>query len=574
MSETVQITLNGKEVTVPAGISILKAAKQNGIELPTLCNHPDQQVKANCRICVVEVEGVRNLVASCATPVSQGMNITTNSPRVRETVRTILELIFADHPQECLTCIRNGNCELRQIAAKFGVRDIQGEKSENNLPLDLSTVSLVRDPNKCIKCGRCAEVCHYTQNVGILYSLNRSTDVFFGPAYGKKLSEVSCVQCGQCALVCPVGAIHEKDDTDQVFDALADPGKHVVVQIAPSVRVSIAEEFGMPAGETATSKIVAALHKIGFDRVFDTDFAADLTIMEEGSELLDRIQNGGVLPMFTSCCPGWVNYVEQYFPEMLLHLSTCKSPQQMFGALAKTYYPRVSGIKPEKIFSVSVMPCSAKKYEAARPEMKSSDFRDVDAVLTTRELIRMLHYAGVDLSMLEPQEFDSPLGVSTGAAVIFGATGGVMEAALRTVYKVVSGKTLPALEFTEVRGMNGIKSATVELMGQKISVAAAHSLSYAKELLLKIKAGEADYSFVEVMCCPGGCIGGGGQPYGTTNETRKKRAESLYRIDQDAPVRISCDNTGIQAIYKDYLDKPLGELPHRLLHTKYLSRKR
>ncbi len=570
--QSLQITLNGNEVTVPAGISILEAARISGIYLPTLCNHPDQTVKANCRVCSVEVEGIRNLVASCSTPVSSGMKITTNSPRVRETVRTILELIFADHPQECLTCIRNGNCELRQLAVKLGVKDIEGEKSQNNLPLDESTPSLVRNPNKCIKCGRCAEVCHHIQEVGILYSHNRSTDVYVSPEYGRQLSEVACVLCGQCALSCPVGAIHEKDDTDIVWKALANPQKHVVVQVAPAVRVSIAEEFGRPSGEIATTKLVAALRLLGFDRVFDTDFSADLTIMEEGHELLHRMKNGGVLPMLTSCSPGWIKYIEHYYPELLPHVSSCKSPQQMFGALAKSYYPQISGIKPEDIFVVSVMPCTAKKFEAARPEMNSSGYRDVDAVLTTRELGRMLQHEGIDFNNLTESKFDAPLGISTGAAAIFGATGGVMEAALRTVYEVVTGETLCKLEFEDVRGMEGIKGASVDLSGQKVNVAVSHGLANAKQVMEMIKSGESNYAFIEVMCCPGGCIGGGGQPYGTNNEIRKTRIESLYEVDENMPLRKSHENPAVAELYTEYLGAPLGELSHTLLHTKYCSR--
>lgn len=570
--ETVHITLNGKVLEVPSNISILEAAKQNGVFLPTLCNHPDQRVKANCRVCVVEVEGVRNLVASCSTPVAEGMKITTNSPRVRETVRTILELIFADHPQECLTCIRNGNCELRQLAAKLGVKDISGERRQNSMPLDESTPSLVRNPNKCIKCGRCAEACHNIQEVGILYSHNRSTDVCVTPEYGRQLSEVACVLCGQCALVCPVGAIHEKDDTDLVWDALADQAKHVVVQIAPAVRVSIAEEFDQPSGEIATAKLVAALRNLGFDRVFDTNFSADLTIIEEGHELLHRIKGGGVLPMITSCSPGWINYVEHNYPELLPHVSSCKSPQQMFGALAKTYYAKISGIPPENIFVVSIMPCTAKKFEAARPEMRSSGWRDVDVVLTTRELGRMLRHEGIDFNALPESEFDLPLGISTGAGAIFGATGGVMEAALRTVYEVVTGETLDTLEFKGVRGMEGVKSTSVEMLGQKINVAVAHGLANAKKIMEMIKAGEADYSFIEVMCCPGGCIGGGGQPYGADNEIRKKRIEALYKVDESMPIRKSHENPAVKKLYDEFLGVPLGSLSHELLHTKYRNR--
>ena len=568
----IQITLNNRVVSVPEGVMILEAARQNGIFLPTLCNHPDQSVKANCRVCVVEVEGVKNLVPSCSTPVAPGMNIKTNTPRVRQTVRTIVELILANHPQECTTCIRSGNCELRQLSEKLGIKSVQGNAVTPILPIDRSTSAIVRNPNKCIKCGRCAEVCQHVQDVGILFSHNRSTDLCVTPEYGKTLAEVSCVLCGQCILSCPVGAIHEKDDSDQVWEALHDPNKHVIVQVAPSVRVTIAEEFGRPPGEIATPKLISALQALGFDKVFDTDFSADLTIMEEGSELLHRIENGGVLPMLTSCSPGWIKYIEHYYPELLPHVSSCKSPQQMFGAVAKTYYAKLNGISPESIFVVSIMPCITKKYEAARPEMNSSGHRDVDAVLTTRELGRMLRSEGIDFECLADGEFDDPLGKSSGAAAIFGATGGVMEAALRTVYEKVTGESLQKLEFEDVRGMEGIKSAVVDLMGKKVNVAVSHGLSNAKQVMEMIKAGESEYLFIEVMCCPGGCIGGGGQPYGTTNEMRKKRIEALYKVDESMPIRKSHENPAVQALYSEFLGEPLGEMSHRLLHTKYTRR--
>lgn len=569
---TVQITINKKPVTVPENITIMEAAKLNGIILPSLCNHPDQKVKANCRVCVVEVEGAKNLVPSCSTKVADGMKITTNSTRVRETVRTIVELILADHPQECLTCIRSGECELRQLAYKLGMKEVQGVKTKNLLPLDLSTTSLVRNPNKCIKCGRCAEVCHHIQEVGVLYSHNRGLDICVTPEFGKQLKDVACVLCGQCVLACPVGAIYEQDETDKVWAALGDPNKHVVVQVAPSVRVSIAEEFGQPSGSIATTKLVSALRLLGFNRVFDTDFTADLTIIEEGHELLHRIQNGGVLPMLTSCSPGWIKYIEHYYPDLLPHVSSCKSPQQMFGAMAKSYYAKISGIDPKDIYVVSVMPCTAKKYEAARPEMNDSGYRDVDAVLTTRELGRMLKHEGIDFNNLEDSEFDTPLGISTGAAAIFGATGGVMEAALRTVYEVVTGETLEKLEFEGVRGMEGVKSSSVNLAGTEVKVAVAHGLAHAKQIMEAIAAGEADYTFIEVMCCPGGCIGGGGQPYGTTNAVRVKRIEGLYEVDQNMPIRKSHENPAIQKLYEDYLKEPLGHLSHELLHTTYTNR--
>lgn len=569
---SVEFEMNGQRLTAAPGISILDAAKVHGIKIPSLCHHPDQRVKANCRVCVVEVEGQRNLMAACATIVTPGMKIRTNSPRIRETVRTILELIFANHPQECLTCIRNGNCELRRLAADHGIREVQGEKCSNQLPIDQSTGALVRNPNKCIKCGRCAEVCHHVQETGILYSHHRSIDVGVAPEHGKSLSEVACVLCGQCAAVCPVGAIHEKDDISKVWKALDDGGKHVVVQVAPAVRVSIAEEFGQAPGMIATGKLVSALRKLGFNRVFDTDFAADLTIMEEGHELLSRIQNGGTLPLLTSCSPGWIKYIEHNYPEYLPHLSTCKSPQQMFGALAKTYYAEKTGIDPKDIFVVSIMPCTAKKFECQRPEMADSGYQDVDAVLTTRELARILRQAGIDFSTIQDGDFDAPLGISTGAGALFGVTGGVTEAALRTVYEVVTGNELEHLEFDVVRGMEGIKEATIDLNGKIVKVAVAHGLSNARKIMDLIKAGKVEYDFIEVMCCPGGCIGGGGQPYGTTNVVRQQRIDATYKVDLGLPMRKSHENPAIIQLYKEFLEQPLGEISHHLLHTKYQSR--
>lgn len=569
MKNYVTISINGNISKVEDNLTILEAAKREGIFIPTLCHHPDQAVKANCRICSIELEGSRNLVTACSTKVEEGMVIRTNTPKVRETVKTILELIFADHPQECLTCIRNGNCELRQLAARYGLSDIKGEKVSSVMPLDLSTSGLVRNPNKCIKCGRCAEVCHHIQEVGILYTHNRGVDTCISPEYGKKLSEVNCVLCGQCILACPVGAIHEKDDTDLVWDAIHNPDKHVVVQVAPSVRVSIAEEFNMPPGEISIGKLVNSIRKLGFDKVFDTDFSADLTIIEEGNELLHRMQNGGVLPMLTSCSPGWINYIESFYPELLPHVSSCKSPQQMFGAVAKTYYSQISGIPAKNITVVSIMPCTAKKHEATRPEMTSSGFQDVDIVITTRELARMLKQDGLDFNSLPEDTFDSPLGASTGAAVIFGASGGVMEAALRTVYEVVTGETLKKLEFEDLRGMEGVKTSSVNLAGNIVKVAVAHGLSHAKQILELIKSGKCDFTFIEVMCCPGGCIGGGGQPYSTNNDIRRKRIESLYKIDGALPIRKSHENPEVQKLYKEFLIAPLGEKSHQLLHTKY-----
>lgn len=572
MKNLIEFELNGQTVAAPAGLTILEAARLHGVRIPTLCHHPDQRVKANCRVCVVEVEGQRGLAASCATAVATGMKIRTNTPRIRETVQTILELIFANHPQECLTCIRNGNCELRRLAADYGIREIKGEQVTDALPLDTSTPSIVRNPNKCIKCGRCAEVCHHVQETGILYSHFRSVDVQVAPEYGKSLSDVACVLCGQCAAVCPVGAIHEKDDIAPVWAALDDSGKHVVVQVAPAVRVSIAEEFGQPPGTIATGRLVAALRKLGFDRVFDTDFTADLTIMEEGHELLHRLKSGGPLPLITSCSPGWVKYIEHSYPELLPHVSTCKSPQQMFGALAKTYYARKAGLDPADIFVVSVMPCTAKKFECQRPEMNASGYQDVDAVLTTRELGRMLTQSGVDFAALTDSAFDDPFGITTGAAAIFGVTGGVMEAALRTVYEVVTGRELENVEFTAVRGLEGIKEATVDLAGTPVKVAVAHGLGNARRVMDLLRAGLADHTFIEIMACPGGCIGGGGQPYGTTDAVRRQRIEAAYRVDAALDLRKSHDNPAVATLYEEFLHTPLSEVSHHLIHTKYRNR--
>ncbi|NLY84296.1 MAG: 4Fe-4S binding protein [Acholeplasmataceae bacterium] len=570
--KNVDVVINGETFNVPDNITIMEAARRNGIKIPSLCHFPDQRVKANCRVCVVEVEGSRNLVASCSTPVREGMKVRTTSARVRETVQTILELIFANHPQECLTCIRNENCELRQLAAEHGIREIKADMSTPLLPLDTSTAAIVRDPNKCIKCGRCAEVCHHVQTTGILYSHNRGLEGAITPEYGKTLSEVACVLCGQCVLVCPTGAIHEKDDTAQVWAALENPEKHVVVQVAPSVRVSIAEEMGQAPGTIATGKLVTALRRLGFDKVFDTDFTADLTILEEGNELLHRLKTGGTLPMITSCSPGWIKFIEHNYPEQLANLSSCKSPQQMFGALAKTFYAKQSGIDAKDITVVSIMPCTAKKYECTRPEMQSSGYQDVDYVLTTREFGRMLRQAGVNFSVLADSEFDNPLGMSTGAGAIFGATGGVMEAALRTVYEVVTGKELQKLEFESVRGLEGVKEAIVDLDGLPVKVAVAHGLGNARKIMEKIKDGTADYTFVEVMACPGGCIGGGGQPYLTRKETRMARMDAIYEVDEHMPLRKSHENPAVQQLYKDFLKEPLGEMSHHLLHTRYTKR--
>jgi iron-only hydrogenase group A len=573
--ETVKVTIDGKQVTVPAGTIILEAARNAGVEIPTLCYHPDLNTKAMCRICVVEVEGARTLQTACSQPVVDGMVIKTNSPLVRESRKTNMELLISNHPQDCLNCIRNQNCELQSLSDKLGIRSQRFEQTEKfEYQKDLSTPSLVRDPSKCILCRRCVAVCHQVQGVGAIYPVNRGINTVVAPAGNDELNNVACVLCGQCIQVCPVGAIYEVDDTDKVWAALSNPDLHVVVQTAPAIRVAIGEELGLAPGSRVTGKMVAALRRMGFAKVFDTDFTADLTIIEEGHELLERLNHGGKLPMITSCSPGWIKYIEHFYPELLEHLSTCKSPQQMFGALAKTYYAEKAGIPPEKIYMVSIMPCTAKKYEAGRFEMQDSGYQDVDVVLTTRELGRMIREAGIDFNSLEDEEFDHPLGISTGAGAIFGSTGGVMEAALRTVYEVVTNKELQQIELKAVRGLDGVKEATVELDGTKVKVAVAHGLKNAKTLMEKIKAGTADYHFIEVMCCPGGCIGGGGQPFPTNDTTRKARMQAIYEEDQNMPLRKSHENPAVKRLYEEFLEKPLGEKSHHLLHTHYTARKK
>lgn len=570
--EQVKVTIDGREIQVPKDSTILAAARAAGIEIPTLCYNEDLGTKGMCRVCVVEVEGSRTLQAACSQPVREGMVIRTNSPRVRQARRINVELLLSNHPQDCLNCVRNQRCELQTLADQLGVREQRFPNQIKTEKKDVSTPALVRDPAKCILCRRCVEVCHQIQGVGALYPVERGFATTIAPAGGVDLADVACVQCGQCSLVCPVGAIYEQDHTERVWAALADPKKHVVVQTAPAIRVSIGEEMGLEPGEVTTGQLVAALRRLGFDRVFDTDFSADLTIIEEGHELLKRLKNGETLPMITSCSPGWIKYIEHFYPELLAHLSTCKSPQQMFGALAKTYYAEKTGINPADIYVVSIMPCTAKKFECSRPEMTDSGYPDVDAVLTTRELGRMLREAGIRFSDLPEEEYDDPLGISTGAGLIFGATGGVMEAALRTVYEVVTGETLESVDFVDVRGLEGIKEAEVDLKGTKVKVAVAHGLGNARKLLDLIKEGKADYHFIEIMCCPGGCIGGGGQPIPTTNEIRQKRIEAIYRADAGMPLRKSHENPAVKTLYEEFLGEPLGEKSHRLLHTHYTER--
>ncbi len=533
----VNIKINGSAYQVPQNVTILEACKRAGITIPTLCYLEDVATNASCAVCVVEVKGARSLTRSCSTCVREGIEIATNSARIRDARKMSVELLLANHPKDCLSCLRNQNCELQSLAADLGIKDNGFVRTKKRAMLDTTSVSITRDPNKCILCGRCIAVCQNVQTVSAIGLSQRGIRTKVSTYMEKGLGNVACVNCGQCALVCPTGAIVERDDTAMVFEEIANPDKVVVVQTAPAIRVGIGEAMGMEPGSLVTGQMVSGLRRLGFSKVFDTQFTADLTIMEEGHELIKRITTKGVLPMITSCSPGWIKFAEHFFPESLAHLSTCKSPQQMFGSVAKTYYAAKMGIDPRKIVVVSVMPCTAKKYEAKRPEMMSafeywkekkawSDddaFYDVDYVLTTRELARMFKETGIRFSKLPPEEFDNPLGESTGAAVIFGATGGVMEAALRTAYEVVMGKTLPDINFVGVRGMEGIKEAEVDMNGLKVKVAVAHTLKNARVLLEQIERKESPYAFIEVMTCPGGCLGGGGQPIPTTWEIRKKR---------------------------------------------------
>ena len=574
--EMVNVTINSKEIRVPKNYTILEAARQANIEIPTLCFLKEINEIGACRMCLVEIEGARNLQAACVSPVGDGMKIKTNSKKVREARKVTLELILSEHDRKCLTCVRSENCELQKLAKDLNITDIRFEGKHEKKPIDNLSPSIVRDPNKCILCKRCVSMCKNIQTVGVIDTNERGIKATVSCAYNKSLNEVPCTMCGQCIAVCPVGALREKNDIEKVWDAISNDDLYVIAQTAPAVRAGLGESFGYPIGTRVTGKMVAALKRIGFDKVFDTDTGADFTIMEEGTELIERIKNGGKLPMITSCSPGWIKFCEHNYPEFLDNLSTCKSPHTMFGALLKSYYAEKIGISPDKIFVVSIMPCTAKKFEAARPEMGGNGLKDVDVVLTTRELAQMIREARIDFRNIE-EEFDDPMGEATGAGVIFGATGGVMEAALRTVADILSGENKQDIEYNEVRGVEGIKEANVKIGDRVIRAAVAHGLGNARKILEKVKAKEADYDFIEIMACPGGCVNGGGQPIQPSSirsftDLRKERAKALYEEDKISTFRKSHENKVVQKIYKEFLEKPGSHKAHELLHTNYMER--
>ena len=596
MTKPINLTIDGIEVTVDEGTTVLNAARNINIHIPTLCYHEDLCVAGNCRVCVVEQTGVKNLIPSCAMPVSEGMDIHTNTGKVRLARKHILELLLSEHNADCTKCYKNGNCELQYLSSEMltGEHMFLDLVPERKYTIDKYNTAIIKDDSRCIRCQRCVRTCEELQSVSALGVAYKGDKMKISTFFEHSLFEVVCTNCGQCVNRCPTGALIEKNYVDQVWEAIYDPNSHVVVQTAPAVRIALGESLGMPPGRIVTGKMVAALKRLGFNSVLDTDFTADLTIVEEGNELLSRLKrvivdkdNTVALPMATSCSPGWIKFIEHTFPEYLKNLSTCKSPQQMFGALAKTYYAQKRGIDPKTIVSVSIMPCTAKKFEANRPEMRSSGYKDVDFVLTTRELAIMIKQAGLDFESLPEEHFDSFMGNSTGAAVIFGTTGGVMEAALRTAYEVVTGREVPfeGLNITPVRGTEGeVREASILIQdtlpewnfleGVELKCVVANGLAHAKKVMQKVKEGKADYHFIEIMACPGGCLGGGGQPIPTNLEIRTKRKEAIYEEDMGMPIRKSHENPEVDLIYKEFLEKPLGHKSHELLHTYYTPRKR
>ncbi len=575
----VHLWIDEQEIEAEEGTSVLEAARKAGIDIPTLCYLKDLNAPASCRICIVQVEGRPTMDASCVLPVEEGMNVRTNTPEIIAARKQILELFLSDHPFECLTCERNLNCELQRLTKRFGIRDLHLEGSRNHFPVDDLSPSVVREPDKCIRCRRCVSVCKYFQAVSIYSMVERSFNAIVGPAFNGSLTETPCIYCGQCITVCPTGALREQDSTARVREALQDPDLHVIVQTAPSIRSTIGEEFGYPVGTPVAGQMVAALRRLGFDRVFDDCFGADVTVMEEATELRERLAQGGPFPQFTSCCPSWVKFCESFYPELTANLSAVKSPQQIFGALAKTYYARLQGLDPAKIFVVSIMPCVSKKYELLRTEMDSSGYRDVDAELTTRELCRMVFEAGLDLKKLPEESFDSPMGEASGAGIIFGSTGGVMEAALRTAYEWISGQELTDIEFNEIRAEE-YKDAEIQMGEHRIKVAVARGTGAARRLIEAVLKGEKEYHFVEVMACPAGCVGGGGQPiYIETNDWneqvshRAMRTRGLLELDRSREIRKSHHNPSIKKLYDEFLEYPGSDIAKRLLHTGYVSRK-
>ena len=573
----IKATINKIEVEVEEGTTILEAARKAGFTIPTLCYNPDLTPEGSCGLCVVEIEGFPAMKRACMTRVERGWKVHTNTAKVRMARKEIVELILSNHDMDCLTCIKNQSCELQNVANLVGISTLTYPRLEQKRPIDTTSPSIVRDPNKCILCGRCIQVCSNIQTVNALTLDQRGFETQITDAFNQGMGNSACVNCGQCTVFCPVGALYEKSHVDEVWKALNDPDKHVVVQEAPAVRAMLGEEFGMEAGTLVAGKMHAALRRLKFDAVFDTNFTADLTILEEGTEVVGRITANKDLPVITSCSPGWVKFLETFYPHLAKNTSTAKSPQQMFGTLAKTYYAELKGIPPEKIVSVSIMPCTAKKFECQRPEMNSSGYQDVDYVLTTRELARMLKEAGIDLKDMPDEPADDPLGDYTGAATIFGATGGVMEAALRSAYFLVTGKELPDPDIQAVRGMAGVKEAEVDVEGLKLKVAVAHGLGNARKLLDKVSeqlaaTGKSEYHFIEVMACPGGCVGGGGQPWGSDMARRARRGQTLYAEDKSLPRRRSHENPSVKALYEKYLGKPNSEKAHHLLHTHYHKR--